>query len=128
MNGFLNILEHEASKNVGIDFDGVIHKNSKGYYDGTIYDEPVEGTKEALALLSSKYNLIIYTCKAKPRRPLINGKTGTELIWEWLDKYELSVYISEITYEKPTVLFYIDDKAVRFTNWKNTLEEIKEMI
>ena len=34
--------------NVGIDFDKVIHKCSKGYYDGTIYDEPIEGAYEAL--------------------------------------------------------------------------------
>ena len=33
---------------IAIDFDGVIHKNSKGYYDGTIYDEPVEGSLEAI--------------------------------------------------------------------------------
>ena len=54
--------------NLGVDFDKVIHKCSKGFYDGTIYDDPVEGTEEALKKLSSKYTLICYTAKAKPDR------------------------------------------------------------
>ena len=37
--------------NISVDFDGVIHKCSKGYHDGTIYDDPVEGVKEALKKL-----------------------------------------------------------------------------
>ena len=57
--------------NVGIDFDKVIHKCSKGYYDGTIYDEPVEGAYEALERLAKNYTVIVYTCKAKPDRGLI---------------------------------------------------------
>ena len=32
---------------IGIDFDGVIHKNSKGFYDGTVYDDPVNGVAES---------------------------------------------------------------------------------
>jgi len=39
---------------IGIDFDGVIHKNSKGFYDGTVYDKPVSGAKEALEKISIK--------------------------------------------------------------------------
>ena len=46
---------------IAIDFDGVIHKNSKGYYDGTIYDEPVEGSLEAIKKLSKKHDIVIFT-------------------------------------------------------------------
>lgn len=111
---------------LAIDFDGVIHKNSKGFYDGTIYDDPIPGTKEALEFLSKKYTLVIYTCKALPERPLINGKTGIELIWEWLKKHDLDQYISDITGKKIRAAFYIDDKAIKFNNWKDTLNEIPE--
>lgn len=116
----------DISSVLAIDFDGVIHKNSKGFYDGTIYDDPVSGAKEALKFLSKEYTLVICTCKALPERPLINGKTGTELIWEWLKKHELDQYISDVTGEKIRAAFYIDDKAIRFNNWKDTLNEIPE--
>jgi len=111
--------------NIGIDFDGVIHKCSKGYYDGTIYDEPVAETYSALEAISRKYTIILYTCKAKPDRGLVNGKTGIELIWEWLDKYNMSQFVSKITSEKPRAIAYIDDKAIQFKSWKDTLATLK---
>ena len=124
MKDFLNKIKEETESVVAIDFDGVLHKNSKGFHDGTIYDEPVDGTSEALDYLSSKYTLVIFTCKAKPSRPLINGKTGIELIWEWLLKYNLAQFINSITHEKPRALVYIDDKGIKFENWKQTLGEV----
>lgn len=113
--------------NLGIDFDGVIHKNSKGFYDGTVYDDPIEGTEEALKELSSKYTLICYTAKAKPDRMLINGKTGTQLVWEWLKKHGFDKYISKVTAEKPRAVAYIDDKAIRFTNWGTCLKDLQSL-
>ena len=111
--------------NLGIDFDGVIHKNSKGFFDGTIYDDPIEGTKQALKLLSEKYTLICYTAKAKPDRMLINGKNGTELVWEWLEKHDFTKYISKVTSEKPRAVAYIDDKAIKFNDWNSCLKDLE---
>ena len=116
----------DSDKNViAVDFDGVIHKSSKGFYDGTIYDEPVEGTKKGLEYLSKSYKLVVYTCKANPDRPLIDGKTGTELIWEWMEKYDLSKYISDVFYSKPNAKYYIDDKAICFIDWNQILKAVK---
>jgi len=111
--------------NIGIDFDGVIHKCSKGYYDGTIYDEPVPGAKEALEILSGKYNVIMHTCKAKPDRGLVDGKTGIELIWEWLKKHDMDKCVAKVTAEKPRAVAYIDDKGFRFANWNSCIEQLK---
>jgi len=110
---------------IGIDFDGVIHKCSKGYYDGTIYDEPVPGSREALQALSEKYNVIMYTCKAKPDRGLVDGKTGIELVWEWLKKYDMDKLVTKVTAEKPRAVAYIDDKGFRFTNWNSCMEQLR---
>lgn len=114
----------DEAVNIGVDFDGVIHKCSKGYFDGTIYDDPIAGSKEALQKLSDKYVVIVYTCKAKPDRGLVNGKTGTELVWDWLEKHDMAKFVSKVTSEKPRAGFYIDDKAVKFSNWEQVLEEV----
>ena len=114
--------ENENNQQIAIDFDGVIHSNSKGYYDGTVYDPPFPGTEKALKQLSQKYKIIIFTCKVKPDRPLINGKSGKELIKEWLSKYNLLHYIHDITCEKPRAITYIDDKGYRFNDWDSTLK------
>ena len=112
--------------NIAIDFDGVIHQCSKGYHDGTIYDPPVEGTAEALQSISNEYTIILYSCKSKPDRGLVNGKTGTQLIWEWLEKWDLSQYVSKVTSEKPRAVAYIDDKGITFKNWDKCLSDLRE--
>ena len=113
--------------NIGVDFDGVIHKCSKGYYDGTIYDDPIPGAFEALQRLSEKYTIIMFSAKARADRGLVNGKTGIQLIWEWLKKYDMAQFVSKVTAEKPRARFYIDDKAIRFTDWESAFEMIEKI-
>ena len=114
--------------NIAIDFDGVIHNFDKGWHDGTCYGEPLPGSINAIKSLSKKYNIIIFTAKAKKNRPLVNGKTGVELVKEWLEKYDVMQYINEITSEKPRAKIYIDDNGYRFENWKKTLNDIEETL
>lgn len=109
-------------KNIAVDFDGVIHNFDKGFHDGTCYGDPLPGALDAIKTLSTKYNVIIFTAKAKPSRPLVNGKTGTELVQEWLEKHDVMQYVTEITAEKPRSQIYIDDKGYHFQNWKDTLK------
>ena len=114
--------------NVAIDFDGVIHNFDKGWHDGTCYGEPLPGSINAIKSLSKKYNIIIFTAKAKKNRPLVNGKTGVELVKEWLAKYGLIDFVSEITSEKPRAKIYIDDNGYRFESWEKTLNDIEEIL
>jgi len=120
--------EFESDKNnLAIDFDGVIHNFDKGFHDGTCYGDPIEGSLNAIRELSKKYTIIIFTAKAKSDRPLINGKTGTELVREWLDKYGILDCVKEITSEKPRAMLYIDDNSYRFESWKDTLKFINNI-
>jgi hypothetical protein len=118
---------NDQSKNLGIDFDGVIHNDNLGFHDGTVYGEPIEGSLESIKLLSEFFNIIIFTAKAKKDRPLIDGKSGAELVEEWLLKHNVLKYISEITAEKPRALLYVDDKGFRFENWQDTMKFIKSI-
>ena len=125
MIDFLNKVNSQERKVLAIDFDGVIHKNSKGFHDGTVYDEPIAGSLEAIRELSSHYDIVIFSCKALKDRPLINGKTGQELIYQWLEHHNVKKFIKLVTHEKPRAFLYIDDKGYTFTDWDQTLSYIK---
>ena len=113
----------ENVNQIAIDFDGVIYKNSKGYHDGTVYDEPIEGALEAIKSFHDKgYTVVVFTGKVKPDRPSPNEKSMVQLVEEWLEKHGVLQYIKEVTCEKPRALVYIDDKGYRFTDWASTMK------
>ena len=121
---YRDLINSEESNTIAIDFDGVIHSFELGFHDGTIYGTPIEGSIEAIKKIAKKYTIIIYTAKAKKDRPLIGGKTGTELVWEWLREYKLDSYVKDVTAEKPRCICYIDDKAIQFINWNQALTDL----
>tara|TARA_B100000315_G_scaffold233643_1_gene246916 strand:- start:287 stop:679 length:393 start_codon:yes stop_codon:yes gene_type:complete len=126
---YRNKVNKEESRTIAIDFDGVIHNDYKGFHDGTIYGNLIKGTKEAIELLANDYRIVIFSAKAKMDRPLVDGKSGSDLIIEFLIKYGIDKYISEVTAEKPRALAYIDDKAIEFNgNWNHVIEKLKKMI
>lgn len=106
-------------RTVAIDFDGVIHKYSKGWQDGKIYDEPVEGAIEAIyELIEKDYEVVIFTTRE-----------DIKAVKDWIsDKFliqgkfiHLNKYLLEVTNIKPPAIAYIDDRGIRFTNWKDML-------
>jgi 5'(3')-deoxyribonucleotidase len=113
---------------IAIDFDGVIHNANRGWGDGTCYGDPLPESIESIKKLSKKYEIIIFTAKAKKDRPLVNGKTGIELVREWLTKYDVIDLVKDITSEKPRAELYVDDNGYRFENWTDTLKFIDNNI
>jgi hypothetical protein len=128
MTTYSNLVKEEESNIIAIDFDGVIHSFEYGFHDGTIYGTPIEGSIDAIKRIAAAYKIVLFTAKARSDRPLINGKTGKELVWEWLKKYDISQYIFDITAEKPRCICYIDDKAINFKNWTQALNDLKDFI
>ena len=124
INNFIEKVVKNETDTLAIDFDGVIHYHNLGFHDGTVYGNPIPGAIEAIKKLSKKYKIVIFTCKANPKRPLIKGKTGPELIWEQREKYDLKSCVKDVTYDKINALYYIDDKAISFNNWDSTLKHL----
>ena len=120
------MFEEKEFKTVAIDFDGVIHNDTMGFHDGTIYGDIIDGSQDAIKQIAQKYHIVIFTAKAKKERPLINNMTGKELVWEWLQKHDLDQYVDEVTAEKPRAFLYIDDRGYRFKNWKDSLLFLKQ--
>ncbi len=101
-------------KRILVDFDGVIHKYSEGWKDGSIYDEPIEGAIEAIEQLRADgWEIVIFTAVSP------HGEKRNELIREWLAKYGLADLI--VTNTKLPLTVLIDDNAIRFTNWQEML-------
>jgi len=117
-------LEINSSKNkrLMIDFDRTIHKYSKGYYDGTIYDEPIPGAKEALDILHNRgYEIIIFTARGSSESE--DRVSQLKAVEKWLNNY--GIYYDRITSEKLPAFAYIDDLGIRFKgNWRDTLRDI----
>jgi len=118
---YTKLQEIENKSQIAIDFDGVIHKNSKGFFDGTVYDDPIEGSLDSIKKISQKFDIIIFTAKASKDRPLINGKTGKEHVVDWLKENGFYQYIKNVVIEKPRAILYIDDKGYKFNNWVETI-------
>lgn len=103
-----------------IDFDGVIHAYSKGWQDGTIYDDVVPGFFEWMEEARKYFKLVIYSSRSKTD----DGVTAMGL---WLHE-QRNAWIKaggqrdpvepleiEFAHEKPAAFLTIDDRAITFT-------------
>lgn len=100
-------------KTIAVDFDGVIHAYSNGWQTGEIYDEPVVGAMDAMNRLQKKgYKVVIFTA-----RDLEDGKVSAWITRRWNQETPCP----EITNRKPMAIAYIDDRAIRFTNWRDMM-------
>ena len=100
-------------KRIAVDFDRVVHKYSEGWKDGSIYDEPVEGAIEAIKRLQKAgFEVFIFTSRSQ------KGEARNQAIRRWLRKHGLKI---EVTNIKKPAMAYIDDRAIRFTHWRDML-------
>ena len=88
---------------LAIDFDGTITSEGK----------PIEGAKESLHKLYWDNRRIIHSCRAAT-------ESGKRMIESWMNEYEIPYH--EITAVKPQADLYLDNKAIRFTNWQDFIK------
>jgi hypothetical protein len=100
-----------------VDFDGVIHRYSKGWQDGSIYDPPIEGAFAALEkLMDAGYEIVIFSTRDSTQIRL------------WLDdrKWPTTDYPQVIiTNEKLPAIAMIDDRAIHFIDWDSATAELQ---
>ena len=97
-------------RTIAVDFDGVIHAYTKGWRGGIIYDDPVPGAREAIAKLRERgLAVVVHTaCTRDPNQ-----------VMQWL--LEHGIHVDAVSVLKPPAIAYIDDRAIRFTNWRDIL-------
>ena len=115
-----------------IDLDRTIHKYSKSWQDGSVYDDPIPGAKQVINWLKSKgYEIVIFTTRASAENAKEHGQDVNEQIQgmeNWLNNNDIPY--DRVTAEKLNADFYIDDKAIHIKdgNWLEVLKEIKSRI
>ena len=98
-------------KIIAIDMDGTICSINEKYQDC----ELLEGARESINHIKKKgYKVYIHT-----GRHILNA----QITIEWL--INNNIEYDHIVFGKPPAKYYIDDKAIRFDNWKNVLNKIE---
>ncbi len=94
-----------------VDFDGVIHRYSQGWADGTAYDVPMPGAHDALRTLTDRgYEVVIFSS-----RP-------AEQITRWLVDHGFPAY--RVTDQKLPAVALIDDRAIHHVDWAGSIAEL----
>lgn len=144
---------------VAFDFDGVIHTYEKGWHDGTIYGEPVEGIFDLIRYTQTQHAVFVHTTRdpeqvahwivrqdnefkcvtershlsgyhttwwydtgVRTNEPMVRGQEiylGTVKFW---NDYE-NLFVSN---RKLPAVAYVDDRAVRFMNSHQALNQLRQ--
>lgn len=113
---------------IGCDFDGVVHAYSRGWQDGTIYDEPMPGAFDGLIELMQYYSVFIHTTRdeeqtmrwlsARKMLAITDEQAGRPQFW---DKRGVLL----VSNRKLPAVAYIDDRGIRFENWEQALADVR---
>jgi hypothetical protein len=132
---------------ISVDFDGVLHRYGRGWADGTIYDPPMPGALAGLRTLLDLDAVFILTSREPEQvMPWLQGHgfdvtidercaaclrsadsacrtcRGSRLLPFWTLRDQLLV-----TNRKLPARLYLDDRAVRFTDWDQALADIARL-
>ncbi|WP_081413605.1 prolyl aminopeptidase [Eisenibacter elegans] len=118
----------QGKNKIAIDFDGVLHRYSKGWQDGSIYDDPIDGAREAMQRLKELgYYLIIFSTRAN-RIYRKKGHNPVREMQQWLRKHQIP-YHEICTTGKPRAQIYVDDRALAFKgNWDDTVAQVQQFV
>jgi len=118
-----------TKKTIAVDLDGVIHVYSRGWHDGTMYDKAVAGSHNALAdLVSRGFHVAIVTARLNPKYDATNTQRNNVTQWLSDHDYVVGKHYHELINNKPAALAYIDDRAIAFKTWDQTISDLQDLI
>jgi hypothetical protein len=122
--------EKVMPRTIAVDFDAVIHTYDKGWQDGSIYGELMEGAVEGLADWMNQFAVYVHTSRA-PRQVSrwIESKTGIRCTTKiprsgFWQKQGLLL----ITQQKLPAFAYVDDRGIHFKTWSQARTALALMV
>lgn len=91
---------------LAIDVDGTIC--GQAYNQG----EPIPGSQDFVRALSTKYDILIYSCRTNSELFRTNANFLRRDLAEWLDKYGFIYHDIWIGQGKPDCFKFLDDKNI----------------
>lgn len=116
--------EGNHHKRLMIDFDATIHRYSKRWHDGTVYDPPIKESVEMVNKLYDDFEICIYTARLSNHNESKDILTQIIRVKKWLD--ENQVKYDKITANKYPAEFYIDDRSLFDKDWKVIYNTVKK--
>jgi|SRR5258705_12625488 len=117
------------TQTIAVDFDGVLHRYSQGWRDGSIYDVPMEGALDGVRQLQEQYAVFVLTSR-EPEDvalkliewglPAVSDRSPWPNFWEARD-------LILVTNRKLPALAYLDDRAVRFVDWESVPRHLENL-
>ena len=108
-----------SNMRICIDLDGVICQiKNKPENDYSTLQPVVGAAQKVQALKNAGHYIIIYTARRMKTHKGNLGKVVSEIGYltiDWLNRHQIPY--DEIYFGKPWADIYIDDNAMRFTNW-----------
>lgn len=115
------------TQTIAVDFDGVVHAYSRGWQDGSIYDDAIPGAFDALRRLMRRYAVYVHTSRdSSDVAHWINARSGIPTTYsiapavEFWDRQD-AIYVTKT---KLPAVAYIDDRGIRFTDWDNAFHDL----
>ncbi|MHA1145517.1 MAG: hypothetical protein ACTSRW_12315 [Candidatus Helarchaeota archaeon] len=117
--------KREKVRTIAVDFDGVIHEYH-GWQGENVLNNPMPGAREYMQKLRDDgWVIIVYTCRS-----------NISIVREYLIKHDIPFdFINENPYQpggigdkKIFAHIYLDDRGLRFENWRDAYEKIREIL